>query len=272
MFNMDMIKKIAIGLAFFTPSLSAADMCLQQTFREDFNGEVLNKSLWGFDIGDGCDINLCGWGNSERQYYHSDNVSLRDGHLVIRADVDNESKRIQSGKITTRNKFAQRYGRFEARIKVPGGLGLWPAFWLMPERQEKSWPLEGEIDILERPGRDMTDLRTVIGAAHFGEVWPGNTHFAQFLIMPQPWHEDFHIYAVDWSEGQLTWSVDGREFARVSKEDVGDFSWPFDNKDFYVILNMAVGGTLGGEVAPDALPAEMLVDYVSVYQSSKCSD
>lgn len=272
MFTMGMIRIFVIGLVFLTPSLHAADMCLQQTFREDFNSEVLNQSLWGYDIGDGCDIDLCGWGNSEEQYYHGDNVSLRDGNLVIRAAFDKDTQRIQSGKITTRNKFAQLYGRFEARVKVPDGLGLWPAFWLMPDQQEKLWPLEGEIDILERPGRDVVDLRTVIGAAHFGDIWPGNTHFAQFLIMPRPWHEDYHVYAVDWSEGQLVWSIDGREFARINKEDVGEFSWPFDSKAFYVILNMAVGGTLGGEVALDALPAEMLVDYVAIYHVGNCSE
>lgn len=270
MFNMDALKIFAAACCFVVPSLSAEEMCTEQVLHETFDGQQLDHSLWSYDIGDGCDINLCGWGNGEQQFYHAENVSLRDGHLVIRADVDNESKRIQSGKITTRDKFAQRYGRFEARIKVPEGLGLWPAFWLMPDKQEKSWPLEGEIDILERPGRDLVDLRTIIGAAHFGEIWPGNTHFAQFLIMPQSWHQDFHRFAVDWTEGQIVWSVDGREFARLTENDVAPYAWPFNGKSFYVILNMAVGGTLGGDVHPESFPAEMLVDYVKVSKYVPC--
>lgn len=270
MFDMNGLKVFAVACCVFAPLLSAEEMCTEQVLHESFEAEQLDQALWSYDIGDGCDINLCGWGNGEQQYYHSDNVALREGHLVIRADTDNDSARIQSGKITTRNKFAQRYGRFEARVKVPDGLGLWPAFWLMPDKQEKLWPLEGEIDILERPGRDVVDLRTLIGAAHFGEVWPDNTHFAQFLIMPRPWHEDFHVYAVDWTEGQIVWSVDGREFARLKEHEVAPYAWPFNGKDFYVILNMAVGGTLGGDVRPESFPAEMLVDYVKVSKYVPC--
>lgn len=268
------MKRVIKGLLVLSLAAGAhgAEMCNEQTLFEPFEGDALNEALWSYDIGDGCDRNLCGWGNNEQQFYHSDNVSLRDGNLVIRALHDANDGSITSGKIVTRDKFAQRFGRFEARVKVPPGLGLWPAFWLMPDQPEKSWPLEGEIDILERPGRDELDLRTLIGAAHFGEIWPGNTHFAQFLIMPRNWHDDYHTYAVDWTEDQLVWSVDGREFARLSREDAKPYDWPFANKAFYVILNMAVGGTLGGEVHPESMPAEMLVDYVKVSQFVPCGN
>ncbi len=268
------MKRIFKG--FLALSLAAgahgAEMCTEQTLFEPFEGGALNEALWSFDIGDGCDRNLCGWGNNEQQFYHSDNIMLRDGNMVIRAEKNKYLDHFTSGKIVTRDKFAQRYGRFEARVKVPDGLGLWPAFWLMPDQPEKTWPLEGEIDILERPGRDELDLRTLIGAAHFGEIWPGNTHFAQFLILPKNWHDDYHLYAVDWTEDELVWTVDGREFARLTREDTKPYKWPFDNKAFYVILNLAVGGTLGGEVHLESMPAEMLVDYVKVSQFVPCDD
>ncbi|HSG59972.1 MAG TPA: glycoside hydrolase family 16 protein [Pseudomonadales bacterium] len=264
-------KSVLIAILSAVSAVNAAEMCTEQTLLETFDGESLNQQLWSFDIGDGCDRELCGWGNNEAQFYHSDNVSLRDGHLVILAHEDENLGHITSGKIVTRDKFAQRYGRFEARIKVPAGLGLWPAFWLMPDQPEQRWPLEGEIDILERPGRSFDDLRTVIAAAHFGELSPKNTHFAQFLIMPKFWHDDFHLYAVDWTEDRITWSIDGREFANFSREDASPYRWPFDDKAFYVILNLAVGGTLGGEVHLDSMPAEMVVDYVKVSQFVDCT-
>lgn len=265
-----MLKKGLLAVCFYSSTAMASEMCLKQTLLDDFTGDKIDSSLWQFDNGDGCDRNLCGWGNNEKQFYQAENASLRDGNLVIRAEYDETAERITSSKLVTRGHFAQRYGRFEARIKVPAGLGLWPAFWLMPDQQEKLWPLEGEIDILERPGRDMGDLRTVIGAAHFGEVWPGNTHFAQFLILPKYWHEAYHVYAVDWTEDQIIWSVDGREFGRFSRDEIAPYKWPFANKPFYVILNLAVGGTLGGDVHLSSMPAEMLVDYVKVSQFKPC--
>jgi len=268
-----MMKKCFLLASVFSVSLfsvaaNGSEMCTQQTLLEDFEGGSLNESLWSYDIGDGCDINLCGWGNNEKQSYQRENVQLRDGNLVITAKQDGEY--ITSGKITTRAKFAQRFGRFEARIKVPDGLGLWPAFWLMPDDPQLSWPLEGEIDILERPGRNALDLKTLIGAAHFGELAPNNTHFAQFLILPRHWHDDYHVYAVDWTEGLVVWTVDGREFARFTRDDAAPFDWPFDRKSFFVKLNLAVGGTLGGDVHSESFPGEMLIDYVKVSNFVPC--
>jgi beta-glucanase (GH16 family) len=271
MMSSNLLRAGLFALGLTSVATQAAEMCTDQTLFESFDGPQLDTSLWSYDIGDGCDRNLCGWGNNEQQFYRSENVSLRDGNLVITAKQDENMEHITSGKIVTSGKFAQKFGRFEARIKVPAGLGLWPAFWLMPNDPQLRWPLEGEIDILERPGRSKDDLRTVIGAAHFGKKWPNNTHFAQFLILPKHWHDAYHVYAVDWTADQIVWTVDGREFARLSREDAKPYDWPFDNKEFYIILNLAVGGTLGGEVHLDSMPAEMLVDYVKVSRFEPCA-
>lgn len=237
----------------------AAPVQCAPSFVEEFDGP-LNESLWNVIEGNGCDIGLCGWGNNEAQSYSRDSLVVEDGLLKITARQSDEQ--ILSGKLTTANHFAQRYGRFEARIKVPAMRGAWPAFWLMPDQPEKGWPLEGEIDILEWTGNEPHRLIT---AAHFGDLPPGNVHSSETLLRPWDWSEDFHIYRLDWAPGELHWSVDGRRHATLKPEDIGEWPWRFDDKAFYIILNLAVGGTLGGEITTEDMPATMLIDWVRVY-------
>lgn len=258
-------------LAAIPLSVNGADSCYEETFFDDFLGSELSD-VWSYQVGDGCEYGICGWGNNEQQFYTRDNTGVSNGLLTITAKRDKTNNQITSSKIVTQDKFFQQYGRFEARIKVPDGLGIWPAFWIMPNQHELSWPLAGEIDILERPGRNKEDLRTVINAAHFGELWPQNTHFANFLIMPSPWHKDFHIYRVDWSPERIEWWVDEKHAATLTRNEVEGYRWPFDNHPYYVILNVAVGGTLGGDVHVDAFPAKMLVDFVRVSRQVSCSE
>jgi beta-glucanase (GH16 family) len=264
-----MMTKFFPFLLLFSTSIAAAEQCTVSTFYDDFNGTSLDQSVWRYQNGDGCDLDLCGWGNNEQQVYTPKNTRIQNGHFVIKATQAADGL-IESGKIITKGNFSQKYGRFEARIKVPDGLGLWPAFWLMPDNTRLKWPLSGEIDILERPGRSNEDLHTVIGAAHFGSLWPLNVHFAQFLRMPKPWHDDFHVYRLDWTPERLQWQVDDKIFATLLRSEVSEYRWPFENHPFYVILNMAVGGTLGGDVEASSFPAEMWVDYVRVSQYVDC--
>lgn len=218
----------------------------------------MSEAVWQVVEGDGCDINLCGWGNNEVQHYHGDALSTGDGVLEITALQ--EEDRILSGKLVTEGRFSQRYGRFEARIKLPSGRGLWPAFWMMPESSVR-WPLAGEIDIMEWTGNEPERL---IGAAHFGPLPPNNVHYSETLLKPVPWNVDWHEFAVDWHPNRIEWLVDGVSHGVMTPDSIAPYPWVFNNSEFYLILNVAVGGTLGGVVHPEDLPAKMLVDWVRV--------
>ena len=150
---------------------------------------------------------------------------------------------------------------FEARMKIPKGDGFWPAFWMMP-RSELRWPLAGEIDILESSGHTP---EKILGAIHFGDTWPDNVHYSESLLTPVSWADDFHVYALEWRPGEIRWFVDGKEYGRVTPKDIAPYPWVFDERPFYLILNLALGGTLGGKIKKSDLPGELIVDYVRAY-------
>ncbi|MGV6806941.1 MAG: glycoside hydrolase family 16 protein, partial [bacterium] len=214
----------------------------------------------------GCDQNLCNWGNDELQWYSASAAEVADGVLKIHATrADIGGKAFQSARLKTENIFFQKYGRFEARMKLPRGKGVWPAFWMMPQGKSQPWPIEGEIDILERGGRNDIDLRQISGAIHFGDKWPGNRYYSEALTVHYLWDEAFHNFRVDWEPQRIRWSVDGKVYGEARPEDIAPHSWPFDDKPFYLILNLAVGGNLGGRVPKDFEGATLEVDYVRAY-------
>jgi len=257
-----MVRGFAFAALLVLADVQAATQCTQPVWQDEFDTE-LDTARWSFVEGDGCEQGLCGWGNNEQQRYDRETVSVADGKLAIRVETaDTGSAKYRSGKIVTSGHFAQRFGRFEARIKLPVGRGLWPAFWLLPESPEQPWPLEGEIDILEWVGNDP---HRIIGAAHFGDVWPGNVHYSETLLTPFSWSDEYHTFAVEWRAGEVAWFVDGRRHGTMQPEHVAPHPWLFDKKPFYIVLNVAVGGTLGGDVVSEDLPAEMLVDWVRVF-------
>jgi beta-glucanase (GH16 family) len=241
-------------------------------WNEDFNGAAgtgVDSSKWNFDTGGG------GWGNQELQYYTSgtNNVAMDgQGHLVITArkgsgghnDCWNGTCQFTSGRIQTAGKFTQQYGHIEARIQVPNGSGLWPAFWMLGGG---NWPTDGEIDIMEVVGRDPNRL---YGTLH-GPGYSGGSSFGGQLVAGSPWYQAFHNYAVDWTANQIVWTVDGQEYFRATPSSLqaakGGVSWVF-NHGFFIILNLAIGGNFG-QGDPAGLPAEskMLIDYVHVSTS-----
>jgi len=231
------------------------------TLIENFDSQ-LDSNIWRIVEGDGCDVDLCGWGNNEVQHYSTQAVRVVDGALSI--TVAETEGHITSGKLVSDELFRQHYGRFEARIKLPAGRGLWPAFWMMPQ-SDSPWPLAGEIDIMEWTGNEPNRL---IGAAHFGPLPPNNVHYSETLRLPTPWNEDWHEFAVEWAPGRIQWEVDGRIHSTMTPDNIFPHPWVFDRFPFYLILNVAVGGTLGGEVYLEDLPATMLVDWVKVYPLS----
>lgn len=211
-----------------------------------------------------------GWGNKELQYYTADrrNASLDGrGHLAIRAIPHSGDLecwygpcRYTSARLTTAQKVTASSGRVEARIKVPEGVGLWPAFWMLGDTAP--WPDGGELDIMEYVGDQP------------GEIWSsvhGPGYIRAGLTAPyrlpagQRFSDDFHVYAMEWTRTGLAFSVDGNVYHRVDRADIGAGNeWVFD-KPMHVVLNLAVGGEWPGDPTPETpFPATMLVDYIQV--------
>ena len=263
--KLPLIASITIFMALISIHSKALEVCKQPIWQDEFEGKSLDVTKWNVITGDGCDQNLCGWGNEELQWYSPENLSVLDGMLIITAKSNISGKPYTSAKISSENLFSQKYGRFEARMKLPAERGTWPAFWLMPQHKKELWPVEGEIDILERGGRDTKDMNRILGAIHFGLPWPDNVHYSESLLTPTAWNNEFHDYRVDWLPGQIRWSVDNKVYGEVFADDIKPYDWPFDEQSFYLIINLALGGTLGGVVEPGFEQASLEIDYVRVY-------
>jgi beta-glucanase (GH16 family) len=247
---------------------NAATQTPNLVWSDEFTGTSLDESKWSYQIGDGCAEGICGWGNNELQSYQKANVILSDGKLHITARKQRvQNKSYTSGRIRTINKGDWTYGRFEALINLPAGGGLWPAFWMMPTNNVYGgWPKSGEIDIMEMVGWNPDKT---LGYIHYGEVWPNNqSQGATFAKHSGQFPGNYHEFAVEWEPGIIRWFVDGYLFQTKTAADVAPYHWPFD-QDFYIILNVAVGGNLGGSVDDLALPATMSVEYVRVYDGFK---
>ncbi|MCA1054055.1 carbohydrate binding domain-containing protein [Rossellomorea aquimaris] len=254
---------------------------------DEFINNVVDPEKWTYDIGnwivdeEGNGISP-GWGNNELEYYtdSSKNSFIRDGKLVIKAKKERRaitdqygSYNYSSAKLKTKGLFSKKYGKFEARMKLPEGQGLWPAFWMMPEDSVYgNWPTSGEIDIMENAGRDTG---TIGGTVHYGEEYPNNTYTGAEYHFPEGQDTTgFHTYGIEWEPGEIRWYVDGELYQTLNdwftkgtnQADKYAFPAPFD-QEFYIILNLAVGGWYGGD--PDRttpFPGEMEVDYVRVYE------
>ena len=234
---------------------------------DEFDGSTLDMSRWSYQIGDGCDINLCGWGNKELQSYTTDNASVAEGTLTISAIHDSsQSLAYTSSRIRTIGKGDWKYGRLEIRAALPIGQGLWPAIWMMPtDNNYGTWAASGEIDIMEALGHEPD---RVYGTLHYGSEWPDNTMSGDTLFFENSTIAEYHEYAIEWEKNEIRWYVDGSQYGAQTNWHSNDHEYPapFD-RQFYLILNVAIGGDWPGN--PDAtteFPQEMKVDYVRVYQ------
>lgn len=239
-------------------------------WEEQFEGDKLNLDDWNVELHE------VGWVNSEWQEYidSPETIYLKDGKLCIRAiqTVDENGKASYvSGRIATQNKHDFTYGIFEARLKVPKGKGLLPAFWLMTTDEEKYgvWPRCGEIDIMEVLGQEPA---TNYGTIHYGI--PHEQSQEKVTLEQGSFSDAFHTFQFEWEPGKLSWYVDGELFYTVSdwycaREEEGEipFPAPFDHP-FYILLNLAVGGTWVGypDETTDFENAVYEIDYVKVYQ------
>ena len=242
---------------------------LSLVWADEFDGARLDPETWFFETGDGSEYGIPGWGNNELQYYLPDNARLEDGMLKIEARAESIGPfNYTSARINTRDRFAFRYGRIEARIRLPGGQGIWPAFWLLAQDSPYgTWPASGEIDIMEAANLGVLGKNSVIGTIHYGTSFPLDYEFTgESYVVPTDAQAEFHTYAVEWDATEIRWYVDGVLYGmRNFWYSTADFPAPFD-VPFYVILNVAVGGNLPGPPNEDTvLPVTMEVDWVRVY-------
>lgn len=267
---------------------------------DEFDGVALDRSKWEPEV------SCWGGGNNEKQCYtdRSENIIVEDGVLKLRAQPETISgptypqgwtdrgpiltRNYSSGKVRTRELASWKYGRIEARVKLPKGQSTWSAFWMLPaDNIYGGWPLSGEIDIMEAVnlgatcddcGAAKTEYRTS-AALHFGKSWPNNVFITDKRSLANPAAaNDYHEYAVEWGEGKIHWFVDGEKFFSATAGDwyseaidkSENKNGPFDQA-FYLMFNLAVGGDLPDlsnekRFNPNSFPSELWVDWVRVYQ------
>ncbi len=251
------------------------------TWHDEFDGTTLDTTKWGFETGAG------GWGNGELEYYTDrvENAAVAGGVLRINALQEaytgpKGSAAYTSARLLTRGKFDQKLGRFEARMKLPAGQGIWPAFWMLgSDIGTSGWPGCGEIDVMEnigRPAEQSIAYATIHGPDQAGHDYNGGAGIgSRATLTTGRFADDFHTFRVDWEPGIIRFFVDGAQTVDATtgkpkdlrKADLpAGWSWVFDDHAFFMILNLAVGGQWPG--SPDGttvFPQTMQVDYVRVY-------
>ena len=230
------------------------------------------EKYWNYDLGDGSQHGLVGWGNNELEFYTKDSVLL-GSTLKLSAARTDETKNFDcyygkalwtSGKIHTANKVSFKYGQIDVKAKAPSGIGTWPAIWLLGNNllAGTTWPGCGEIDILETTGANPYQIQ---GTIH-GPGYSGESGLTKIIQHERLLSEDFHTYSINWMEDKLEWLFDGNVYHSITRDDVNKLGheWPF-NSEFYLILNLAIGGWFGGEVDPALKSATFEIESIQYY-------
>ena len=257
-----------------TPPDSSPPQDWKLTWSDEFDGPagtLPDGAKWVTETGGQ------GWGNQEREYYtaRAQNAALDGGgRLVITARAESLDSSYHcwygpclytSARLKTQGRFEQAYGRFEARIRIPRGQGIWPAFWMLgSDIEQVGWPRCGEIDVMENIGREPGVVHgTTHGPGYSGAGGIG----APDSLASGSFADDYHVFAVEWAPGEIRWLVDQKEYRKITPANLpSGTTWVFDHP-FFLLLNVAVGG--GWPHDPDAstsFPQQMLVDYVRVYR------
>jgi beta-glucanase (GH16 family) len=282
------IKALAIGLAslaLVTTQTSVsqgvvgtpkqASVTKRLLWKQEFTGRagtLPNSKIFSYDMGGG------GWGNNEHQAYTNHNASLSGtGQLILNLkritpdledlyeqcpiDTPGNACEFESSRLQTKGKLSFKYGRLEARIRVPNGDGTWPAFWLLgTDITTNAWPNCGEIDIMETKGAEPF---TVHGTAH-GPGYSGGDGIVDTQTISGRLGSGYHVYALDWTYNKMQWSIDGKVYHTVTPSVVGNHSYVF-NKQMFMIMNVAAGGWFAGDIDPDLNSAWMGIDYIRYY-------
>jgi beta-glucanase (GH16 family) len=278
--NYKFLKRFTIlTMLLLSPFLHLYSQCNTLVWSDEFNGTTVDGTKWQSISGNGCP-SLCGFGNAEAQRYDPNQATIvkqgTDSFLSIEAKYEPNTQFPQqpysAAKLTTEGKYSIKYGRIEARMKLSSGMGAWPAFWMLPEGGTGTWPYTGEIDIMETKHRNP---KSVDGTIHYDAGGYRNT--GRSYTSPTDLSTEFHVYAVEWGPSIIKWFIDGNLFHTATPSTTANGGWPFNDREFYLILNLAVGSSgtpytnvngAGVEPIPADFPAKLLVDYVRVYNGS----
>lgn len=233
---------------------------MEPVWQDEFNDTLLNNTDWSYELGDGCDKGVCGWGNNELETYTDDtsNIKTRDGRLIITARND---AGYTSARIITQDKVEVTFGRIDVRARLPKGQGIWPAIWMLGANIDQvSWPACGEIDIMELVGHQPA---VVYGTAHYDNGGYQSSGGSVSLNQGD-FSEKFHVFTLMWDRDRIEWYVDNKPYKTFNASGIG--TWPF-NQPFFFIMNVAIGGNWPGD--PDGttpFPQSMEVDYIRVFR------
>jgi beta-glucanase (GH16 family) len=252
----DPMEEILISsTGFYTSNVHPS---MQLVWSDDFSGTQLNLNNWAYELGNGCSVGVCGWGNNELESYTSDPANIRVANGTVTITALNNSGSYTSARIKTQEKVKVQYGRIDVRAKLPTGQGIWPAIWMLGANiTSVNWPACGEIDIMELVGHQPQQVH---GTVHYNndgyKSSTGSTSLASGDFSDQ-----FHVFSIVWEKNKITWYVDNQSF-KTFETTVNTF-----NNSFFFLLNVAVGGNWPGPPNANTMfPQEMVVDYVRVFQ------
>ncbi len=256
-YTVNVTAKSSSGKALSKSVQITVSAVLSLLWSDEFNTPgAPDPAKWGYDTGTGDN----GWGNSELEYYtnRSDNVTVSDGSLKITAKKENYSgSAYTSARLVSRGKFSFKYGKVEVKAKLPAGGGTWPAIWMLGDNfATAGWPACGEIDVMEHKGND---LNKIFGTLHYPGRSGANADGSTVVIANAT--TEFHVYTMEWSASAIKIAVDGNTFYTFANNS----STPF-NHNFFIILNLAIGGNFAGTVDPAFISGTMEVDYIRVYR------
>ncbi len=266
----DSAERFAVIVRNSSTAKAAESFGCPLVWSDDFETEGLpDPAKWRYNVGAGI------WGNQESQYYtasRAENARVQDGRLVIEARQEKwKGRRYTSARLVSTQEWL--YGRFEASAKLPSGIGTWPAIWMLPDLPKYGgWPLGGEIDIMEHVGHDPDRVHSTVHTKAFNHRI--GTPKGASVMVPAA-RSDFNLYAVEWTPAEIKGFVNDTHYftfenERLQNSDADERQWPFDHP-FHLILNLAVGGSWGGQqgIDPDIWPQRMEVDFVRVYSCNE---
>jgi beta-glucanase (GH16 family) len=239
------------------------------TWSDEFNGKGLpDEKKWAYDIGN------WGWGNNECQYYtdkKNQNARQENGNLIIEAIKDKNGETWTSARLTTRGKESFLFGKIEFRAKVPVGKGSWSAGWLLGDSyvDELSWPYCGEVDVLENVGSEIDDETgngKTHGSVHYDGYYFKKGNQIPFITDVENMNSEFHNYTLEWLPTGMTMYVDGKKYFGYPLNESRKATWPYSKIPQNLILNLAMGGGMGGDVDPALTSQKIIFDYVRVYE------